>query len=623
MEQQFDPLIAAFLAQCPTATAADAMKMLTAADGAVEDAVIMYQAKMKKPVAVTGESAPVALIAPVAGSPLPFFKSLYDHVGNLFREAKTAAPDSSPLINAVVIGETGSGKSTFINFLLNALKSGTTLESLSDCLDHETDNANGSAGQSVTDACRDYVIETPWGRLVLLDTPGFGDTRGVEVTANHVKDVGTRIGSLQIIHAIIIVVNGTNCRYTATARYVFHNIGLLLPAAARGNVVVVATNCRDSLSENLNVSKMMQECGLPGNPTVFHFDNPLGLWNNIRSRQMELTPKIRQDLQKRFEEADSEVRRLMSCLFSMRPHPTNEFRELVEAQQEAELQFGKYLQETANRKKETVELERVMSNVNTFASDKAQYRGYANGLTVRVLVRTPSSQANTLCEYPDCGSNCHAPCNLDFGADLRQCNAISSDGTCNVCRHNVRHHKHYPHTNVWVTKNEDDPDMKARFENAKSNEEREAVLLADLQKRLAKLEASLKESKDRAISAVRTLSQKAALTDFQKFLGAKKDLIKERLAAVDPKMISCPKCGAARDAAVLLTCEPQQYHVLCLRCDAEVGSVCPMCRVKRQTTKLTPELIATNHPQNTALRSLLNELNEMEASISEAAAVGH
>ncbi len=50
--------------------------------------------------------------------------------------------------------------------------------------------------------------------IKLIDTPGFGDTRGTEFDENHVKSIISTIKEGKSIDMIIIVINGTQARLT-------------------------------------------------------------------------------------------------------------------------------------------------------------------------------------------------------------------------------------------------------------------------------------------------------------------------------------------------------------------------------------------------------------------------
>jgi predicted GTPase len=102
--------------------------------------------------------------------------------------------DTTNIATVLVIGETGSGKSTFINYLTNYFRGGTLqnikvaipskyrsviTEQFSHCENNLRDTT-----QSKTDMCNQYIFidgaSPAQKQYLFLDTPGLSDTRGAD-----------------------------------------------------------------------------------------------------------------------------------------------------------------------------------------------------------------------------------------------------------------------------------------------------------------------------------------------------------------------------------------------------------------------------------------------------------
>ncbi|CAF2147784.1 unnamed protein product [Rotaria magnacalcarata] len=127
-------------------------------------------------------------------------------ISNSAKEKAPSAPQSSidyKYISILLVGESGVGKSTFINAFANYLTFSTLnqaqfnqpivviqvsfLMTVNDNFDEQlvkfgdtdSNEDHSNSGQSVTQQCKSYVFNFSRGKLLrIIDTPGFGDTRG-------------------------------------------------------------------------------------------------------------------------------------------------------------------------------------------------------------------------------------------------------------------------------------------------------------------------------------------------------------------------------------------------------------------------------------------------------------
>ncbi|CAF0974404.1 unnamed protein product [Adineta steineri] len=134
-------------------------------------------------------------------------------------------PVSNEIINILLLGETGVGKSTFINSLVNylhfnrldqaqsnkpiaiipvsfLLNNDEQLIEYNDLNESTNENFNYS-GQSVTQHCKSYIFHLYNGnKLCIIDTPGFGDVRGIDQDNFNMEHILKYINNLTHINAI-------------------------------------------------------------------------------------------------------------------------------------------------------------------------------------------------------------------------------------------------------------------------------------------------------------------------------------------------------------------------------------------------------------------------------------
>ena len=163
----------------------------------------------------------------------------------------------------VVVGQTGSGKSTFINVLTNYFRGGTVddlkiavpnkehpVVTETDLAEHTEFNiADGTASQ--TTRCTSYAFkDASSGRVFnIIDTPGLSDTRGTETDDENVDMIVKQVASLPSLTGLILVVNGKNSsRLTTDVKNTIVRLRNAMPDPIKANMFVVFTRCRSQLA---------------------------------------------------------------------------------------------------------------------------------------------------------------------------------------------------------------------------------------------------------------------------------------------------------------------------------------------------------------------------------------
>lgn len=183
---------------------------------------------------------------------------------------------SSDYVNILVLGETGVGKSTFINAFINYL----TFDTLDDALKSEVlhwvipcsfqtqvmdrsrpdgkivqhkiivgdrdDERDGSKGDSATQQTSVYPINIGAKTIRLIDTPGVGDTRGVQFDKKNMADILATLNSYEELHGILILLKSNSARLTITFEFCVKELLTHLHRTAVNNIAFGFTNTRIS-----------------------------------------------------------------------------------------------------------------------------------------------------------------------------------------------------------------------------------------------------------------------------------------------------------------------------------------------------------------------------------------
>lgn len=231
-------------------------------------------------------------------------EELSNKLGNL--KLKTGQNE----VNILLLGSTGVGKSTFINAVANycAHKTFTSAENGnleilipskfnvqdSNGKNHEItvggekrdENETLQTGESQTQHVKTYVF--PWVdaniNIRLIDTPGMGDTRGIDQDNINCEDILTYISQLHELNAICFIFRSEETRVNVYFKYCITQILSRLDKSASQNLIFIFTSSRGSNyapGETLSSLKRIVDgiredppnVDIPLNNNIFCFDN--------------------------------------------------------------------------------------------------------------------------------------------------------------------------------------------------------------------------------------------------------------------------------------------------------------------------------------------------------------
>ncbi|CAM4922918.1 unnamed protein product [Rotaria socialis] len=179
-------------------------------------------------------------------------------------------------INILLLGESGVGKSTFINALVNYLKFDNLMQATKNLTvlipvsftiamgDNFTEHAikydgedtvsnedHHDLGKSITQHCKSYVFTLQDGKsrgqkLRIIDTPGIGDTQGLNQDDKNMQHVLSWINNLTHLNAICILLKPNNSRHTVFFRSCFTHLIDMLGENICDRIIFCFTNARST-----------------------------------------------------------------------------------------------------------------------------------------------------------------------------------------------------------------------------------------------------------------------------------------------------------------------------------------------------------------------------------------
>ena len=356
----------------------------------------------------------------------------------------------------LVVGETGAGKSTLVNTLVNYFRGGSLscikvavptkfLQSTEPEAEQSTersihDNTESNTVGSVPYVLRKITNSTDLHKktFVIVDTPGLADTNGVDqddINIGTILDAANRCPSLS---AIILVANGTVARFGNNVKVTLSRLNGNIPDIALKNIVYVMTNSATKARSNFNVE------GAPFAPKYVCYMNN----SAFSSDPKEWSSHTMRYLVDDWRASMYVVHELMKGIMQMGHIATDQF-----AQMKKQRDLVKFTLHEARCKVEELQVVQndildIEAKMRRAKEDQSRFSDYTRQKMEKRVEWEDTPYHNTLCST--CTTVCHQQCGLEevkVAGDMRFlcCAAFSGAQHCTVCGGETRctHAVHY------------------------------------------------------------------------------------------------------------------------------------------------------------------------------------
>ncbi|EMP40750.1 Stonustoxin subunit alpha [Chelonia mydas] len=182
----------------------------------------------------------------------------------------------------MVLGATGSGKTTLINGMINYILGVEWKDEFRFKLIHET--TNRSQAESQTSEVTAYEVNHKNGfkvpySLTIINTPGFGDTRGIEQDkeiTRQIREFFSTRGAIDHIDAVCVIVQASLARLTHAQKYMFDSVLSIFGKDIKDNIQILITFADGQtppVLEAINTADVPCARDAKGNPIHFKFNN--------------------------------------------------------------------------------------------------------------------------------------------------------------------------------------------------------------------------------------------------------------------------------------------------------------------------------------------------------------
>uniref|UniRef100_A0A8C2HPV9 Uncharacterized protein n=1 Tax=Cyprinus carpio TaxID=7962 RepID=A0A8C2HPV9_CYPCA len=349
----------------------------------------------------------------------------------------------------LMVGETGTGKTTLINVMINYMLGVQREDKVwFEITDDQSDRTSVHSQTSIITVYGFYLQESPI-HLTIIDTPGYGNTNGTDLD----KDITTslhRLSELEYwvheIDAVCLVIMAHQNRLSDRQIYIFDALQTLFGRDIADNIILLFTHSTGAPPKNAltAVKEANIKCAVndKNQPVFFLFDNCQSdaadeeyetiqeqSWNlscrgmkglfQCLDKKCSTSLKLTQDVLQKREQLEANISNLQSHVQKMK-------------EKENKL---KQTQETLKKNQE-----QVKNDKNFEAEVEVTYKE-------KVDVDPAVAKMAMCCSV--CEENCHYP-GCWWVSDLSWC-SMMKNYHCTVCTKKCHYSKHVKTAQIYVT----------------------------------------------------------------------------------------------------------------------------------------------------------------------------
>ncbi|XP_072535018.1 uncharacterized protein [Salminus brasiliensis] len=380
----------------------------------------------------------------------------------LRRETFGESDRSKPHKTILLVGATGTGKTTLINAIVNYML-GVQWENRIWCEIIET---KASQTESQTKAVTVYDIFTDESPVsfTVIDTPRYGSTEGIESDlkiAETLHELFRSKDGVQEIDAVCLVVSADTIRLTDTQLYVFDAVLSLFAFDMERNIVVLITHAHNKPRNALKAIKDSKiKCAKASNGKPVHFCFNNSHCENLQSDDDDDDDKT--DNEKKADEYQhlwETNKETMNNFFTF----LNEVSSINVKLTESVLRKRKQLKASISNLKDRItltelrktELEQTKAALEKHEKEKKDNNDFEYEVDEPYKEKVPIeskwwhlSREATCCSV--CKENCHYP-GCWWVRDLSWC-SVMSEGKCTVCTERCHYTDHVKEGKIYETK---------------------------------------------------------------------------------------------------------------------------------------------------------------------------
>ncbi|OCT75311.1 hypothetical protein XELAEV_18030489mg [Xenopus laevis] len=345
----------------------------------------------------------------------------------------------------MMVGETGSGKTTLINFLVNYILGVKSEDEYRYILIDE--KLNQSQAHSQTSDVTIYQLNHMVGfrvsySLAIIDTLGFGDTRGMEqdkLTMEKLKECFSSMWGINHINGIYFVVKASTNRLTISQTYVFNSVLSLFGRDIKDNIQICATFAdakKPKVLQALIEANVLFVGKSSGTPVCYKFNNNSLYANSDDDDDDE--EDTSEAFQKCWNKGFKSAEKMFDALENLDSKSLMLTKEVLMERAQLEITMEGLsikIQQAALKEIEMARCEQVLRQHDKEIQDNENFE-YDQWVTIKMKIAADKNAIN--CR--ECEDTCHYPCRVAIDRMVGLCRVFTMNKICRLCEHNVSSH---------------------------------------------------------------------------------------------------------------------------------------------------------------------------------------
>ncbi|RXN08647.1 hypothetical protein ROHU_009542 [Labeo rohita] len=418
----------------------------------------------------------------------------------------------------LLVGETGVGKTTLINTMVNYLLGVKFEEEIWYEITEEATRDQSESQTSEITVYEVFPVKSPMS-LTIIDTPGYGDTRGLEKDLEVAENLATLFQSndgVCEVDAVCFVTQASANRLSDRQHYIISSVLSLFGKDIVNNIVFLITHSDSLLPTNvlgaIDKAKIPCRRDIRGQPVYFLFNN----------RQADARRNERRYVRAQmvaWEDSKDNMRHFLKSLNEMNRRSL----ELTSDVLKERIRFEAFIsnlqlrvQEKESKKSEKIQIqEAMMQNKEKIERHKNFTIKVKKTVKEKVPIESKSWKHRKATTCTVCEENCHE-FDCWWVSNPSKCE-VMKNGHCTVCTGRCHHSKHVKENKKYAISTSSTTieydSIKKEYENTQELTKTYLVLMKHLDKDLKEIEDQKSILLSEAYQTINHLSQIALKPD--------------------------------------------------------------------------------------------------------------